>query len=116
MTDISEEIPFDAPANWRWVRLSAVANLYTGNSISEAEKKQKYTGSAISKKPLSFYMKYAIAVANKAIEEIKQGFIKPSPDNNSCEHCIFGAICCYNKNEGVRNKSFKESMFKEERL
>ncbi len=44
VTDISEEIPFDAPANWRWVRLSAVANLYTGNSISEAEKKQKYTG------------------------------------------------------------------------
>ena len=77
--------------------------------------KQKYTGSAISKKPLSFYMKYAITVANKAIEEIKQGFIKPSPDNNSCEHCIFSAICCYNKNEGVRNKPFKESMFKEGR-
>ena len=43
MTDISEEIPFDAPANWMWVRLSSVANLYTGNSISETEKKHKYT-------------------------------------------------------------------------
>ena len=42
-TDITEQIPFDIPANWSWVRLAAAANLYTGNSISNTEKKARYT-------------------------------------------------------------------------
>ena len=42
-TDITEQIPFDIPANWSWVRLAAAANLYTGNSISDTEKKARYT-------------------------------------------------------------------------
>ena len=40
--DISEEIPFEIPESWQWVRLASLANLYTGNSISETEKKAKY--------------------------------------------------------------------------
>ena len=42
-TDITEQIPFDIPASWSWVRLAAAANLYTGNSISDTEKKARYT-------------------------------------------------------------------------
>ena len=40
---IDEEIPFDIPDTWSWTRLSNVAEIYTGNSISETEKKAKYT-------------------------------------------------------------------------
>jgi len=40
---IDEEIPFDIPNTWTWTRLSDVAEIYTGNSISEAEKRTKYT-------------------------------------------------------------------------
>ena len=40
---IDEFIPFDIPDKWVWTRLSTIANLYTGNSISDTEKKQKYT-------------------------------------------------------------------------
>lgn len=40
---IDEEIPFEIPDTWTWVRLSDVADIYTGNSISETEKKAKYT-------------------------------------------------------------------------
>ena len=40
---IDEFIPFDIPDKWVWTRLSTIANLYTGNSISETDKKQKYT-------------------------------------------------------------------------
>ena len=42
--DISEEVPFEIPDSWEWTRLASIANLYTGNSISETEKREKYTG------------------------------------------------------------------------
>ena len=41
--DITERIPFDVPANWSWVKLATAVNLYTGNSISDTEKKARYT-------------------------------------------------------------------------
>lgn len=40
---IDDEIPYDIPNTWTWTRLSDVADIYTGNSISETEKKAKYT-------------------------------------------------------------------------
>ena len=44
--DINEEVPFDIPESWVWVRLASIANLYTGNSISETEKRVRYTNVA----------------------------------------------------------------------
>jgi type I restriction enzyme S subunit len=41
--DITEQIPFETPKNWVWTRLSHIANIYTGNSISETKKKSKFT-------------------------------------------------------------------------
>lgn len=40
---IDDEIPLDIPDSWVWTRLSQVADIYTGNSISETEKKLKFT-------------------------------------------------------------------------
>lgn len=37
-----EEIPFEIPENWEWVRLGGVGNIFNGNSINEKEKKSKY--------------------------------------------------------------------------
>ena len=41
---IADEIPFDIPDSWEWVRLSTVNEIYTGNSINENEKKRNFTG------------------------------------------------------------------------
>ena len=41
--DITEEIPFEINPLWQWVRLSCVADIYTGNSICESEKKTRFT-------------------------------------------------------------------------
>ena len=41
--DITDKIPFEIPNNWVWTRLSDVADIYTGNSVSETEKNAKYT-------------------------------------------------------------------------
>lgn len=39
-----DEIPFEIPSTWKWVRLGDIASIYTGNSISEDVKSRKYTG------------------------------------------------------------------------
>ena len=38
---IADEVPFDIPDSWEWVRLSTANDMYTGNSINENEKKTK---------------------------------------------------------------------------
>ena len=44
INDITEEIPFDIPDSWNWIRICNCADVYTGNSISETIKNTKYTG------------------------------------------------------------------------
>lgn len=39
---IDEELPFEIPYSWAWVNVADIANIYTGNSINENEKKTKY--------------------------------------------------------------------------
>ena len=39
-----EDLPFDIPDNWTWIRLKSLANIYNGNSINEEEKRKKYKG------------------------------------------------------------------------
>lgn len=36
--------PYKLPDNWCWVRIDSIASIYTGNSINERVKKEKYTG------------------------------------------------------------------------
>lgn len=38
------DAPFDIPETWKWAKLGDCCELYTGNSISESEKKAKYEG------------------------------------------------------------------------
>lgn len=38
------EIPFDIPDSWTWNEIGNCCQMYTGNSISESEKKAKYEG------------------------------------------------------------------------
>ena len=41
---ILEDAPFDVPDSWRWNKIGKCCDMYTGNSISESEKKTKYEG------------------------------------------------------------------------
>ena len=40
---IDEEIPFEIPEFWRWVRIGDITNMYTGNSINKETKDALYT-------------------------------------------------------------------------
>ena len=41
--NITDEIPFEIPDSWAWVRVKDIAEVYTGNSIAESIKRAKYT-------------------------------------------------------------------------
>ena len=41
---IDDEIPFDIPESWGWVRINSIREVYTGNSINKTEKETKFTG------------------------------------------------------------------------
>ena len=41
---IDDEIPFEVPDSWEWVRINTIREVYTGNSINKTEKETKFTG------------------------------------------------------------------------
>ena len=38
-----EEIPFDIPESWKWIRLGDFCSVYNGDSINADEKQAKYS-------------------------------------------------------------------------
>ena len=92
INDITDDLPFEIPNSWQWCRLSNIANLYTGNSINETEKKARYTDVVgteyIATKDVwfdnSIDYKNGIAIPNKYIEDFR---IAPE---NSVLMCIEG--------------------------
>ena len=41
---IDDEIPFEVPDSWEWIRINTIREVYTGNSINKTEKETKFTG------------------------------------------------------------------------
>ena len=42
----NDEVPFDVPEGWQWVRLGVLGNIFNGNSVNAKLKEEKYTGLA----------------------------------------------------------------------
>ena len=113
--DITDDIPFDIPSSWVWVRLSTIANLYTGNSISETEKKARYTGEEgkeyIGTKDVGFdstvCYKNGVAIPEKYISDFKiarEGTVLMCIEGGSAgrkvaildrDVCFGNKLCCF---------------------
>lgn len=39
-----EDIPFNLPTGWQWVRLGTIGTIFNGNSVNATQKEEKYTG------------------------------------------------------------------------
>lgn len=72
-------------------------------SIKTSSKKG-YTGFAIAGEDLIVYENYAKRIADKAVDEMCEGFIEPKPDKDSCTFCPYSSICLYEKTNGMRKK------------
>ena len=71
-------------------------------SLSADEKKGRYKGSAIAKERLSVYEEYAQRVADKAVDEIAEGYIEPKPNEEGCKYCKYFSICQFENLQGKR--------------
>ncbi|WP_297204272.1 restriction endonuclease subunit S [uncultured Brachyspira sp.] len=111
----SDEIPFKIPDNWKWVRLSSLADIYTGNSINEEEKKKKYTGLSsgyyyIATKDISFNneinydngvripnsnTKFRIAPKNSTLLCIEGGSAGRKIAITNQDVCFVNKLCCF---------------------
>ena len=115
VNDITDILPFEIPDSWQWCRLANIANLYTGNSINEEEKKKKYTDvigtEYIATKDVGFDniidYKNSIAIPNEYIENFR---IAPTKSVLMCieggsagrkigilsqDVCFGNKLCCF---------------------
>ena len=112
---IDDEIPFDIPYNWQWTRLSYISSIYTGNSISEAEKRAKFMGvqgryyvgtkdvgfdnkivydNGISI-PLQYERDFRIALANSILMCIEGGSAGKKIAVLNQDVCFGNKLCCF---------------------
>jgi type I restriction enzyme, S subunit len=114
--DITDEIPFDIPQGWEWSRMNVVANLYTGDSINEEEKKSKYTNvlgkEYIGTKDISFdhivdykngvsipdkyILNFNIAPAESILLCIEGGSAGRKIAQINQSVCFGNKLCCFN--------------------
>ena len=108
------EWPYKLPENWCWVKASAVARIYTGNSISEKIKADKYAGQQegllfIATKDIGFdnainyetdiripdYPNFKIAPANTALLCIEGGSAGRKVGFVNREVCFGNKLCVF---------------------
>ncbi len=108
------EQPYQVPDNWCWVHIGAVSILYTGNSINETIKKEKYYGQPvgllyIATKDISFdctidyetnvrindFEKYKIAPANTALLCIEGGSAGRKIGFVNQDVCFVNKLCAF---------------------
>ena len=119
---VDEEIPFDIPNTWIWTRLSCISNIYTGNSISEAEKNSKYTRAHgryyIGTKDVGFDNKikydngisipkqyennFRIAPAYSVLMCIEGGSAGKKIAINNQDVCFGNKLCCFSPFVGIQ--------------
>ena len=119
---VDDEIPFDIPNTWIWTRLSCISNIYTGNSISEAEKNSKYTRAHgryyIGTKDVGFDNKikydngisipkqyennFRIAPAYSVLMCIEGGSAGKKIAINNQDVCFGNKLCCFSPFVGIQ--------------
>ena len=113
---IAEEVPFDIPDSWEWVRLGNFCDMYTGDSINETEKKLKFTNIPhgryyIGTKDVGFdhvinydngvkipeeYIKFRVAPAGCVLLCIEGGSAGRKIAITNKTVCFGNKLCCFN--------------------
>ena len=82
------------------------------SDIVNVEKtKTGFSKTVLNQPNISELEQYAIEIASKAILQIKEGNILPSPTSESCLFCEFRSLCLYNDDQGYRSQKSQSSYF-----
>ncbi len=118
-----EQTPFVIPKNWCWVKIGSIANLYTGNSINEKVKSDKYKGltngrTYIATKDISFDSKIEYNTGVKIPYNESRFKIAPNGSVLLCieggsagkkigflnqDVCFVNKLCCFDYYEPILN-------------
>ena len=41
------------------------------------------------------FLKYSVKIAERGVNELKKGYVRPSPYDGKCKYCEYGAMCRY---------------------
>ena len=113
---IADEIPFEIPSSWAWVRLGEICQIYTGDSINQTQKLTKYTNLEdgrcyIATKDVSFdgsidyengvkipfeESKFKIAPRNSVLLCVEGGSAGKKIGYLDCDVCFGNKLCCFN--------------------
>ena len=86
-------------------KIDSNLKIYDSSRIIDVYKDNKiYKGSAIAKDCFEVYGNYAQMIADKATDEIIEGYIEPKPNESSCNFCPFRSICNYENLNGKRKE------------
>lgn len=82
----------------------------TDNTLSEGSKSQHVSvainkdgklskkSATLTEEEMKNYLKYAIKIAEKGVDEITSGFIEPTPYVGACTYCQYGGMCGFDLN------------------
>ena len=113
---IEDEIPFEIPQSWSWVRLGEICQIYTGDSINQTQKLTKYTNLEdgrcyIATKDVGFdgsidyengvkipfeESKFKIAPRNSVLLCVEGGSAGKKIGYLDCDVCFGNKLCCFN--------------------
>ena len=65
------------------------------------------TSQALKSEEMQGYLKYALKISEKGVDEINSGFIAPSPYGSSCDFCPYGGMCGASE-ESVEKRKVKK--------
>ncbi len=65
------------------------------------------TSQALKSEEMHGYLKYALKISEKGVDEINSGFIAPSPYGSSCDFCPYGGMCGASE-ESVEKRKVKK--------
>ncbi len=69
----------------------------------EVDKKSK----TLSQNTMDSYLKYAIKISEKGVEEISSGYIETTPYDGACTYCSYNGMCGYIKEECDKTRKVK---------
>ncbi len=73
--------------------------------IRKKDGKPFATSQTISQTEMKRYLDYAVLVSQNAIDEMNEGFIKPTPYKGACEYCKYGGMCGFDGNHGCTRET-----------